>query len=129
MTEDILIPKLKDRFAAWDTPLQWPNEVFQRKDGQEYVRVEIFTADGTFAGIGTTKSKSMGFIRATVFVPRFTGSSRIGLLSNSALDLLKAWQDGGLQTYAGKVYQGPVQPIWLQRNVDVNFKYNECYEV
>jgi hypothetical protein len=129
MTEDILIPKLKARLIGWKTPIKWPNEVFPKKDGQEYIRVEIFPADASFSGIGTLKEKSSGFIRVTVFVPRFTGSSRAGELAGAALDLLKGWGDGGLQCYAGKVYPGPQQPIRLQRNVDVKYKYNQCFEV
>jgi len=129
MTEDILIPKLKARFADWDIPIQWPNEPFPKRDGQEYIRVEVFPATGTFSGIGTVKEKSSGFIRVTVFVPRFTGSAKSGIYAGRALELLKSWRDGGLQTYAGKIYPGPQQPIWLQRNVDVNYKYNQCLEV
>lgn len=129
MTENILIPKLKARFSEWDTPIQWPNEPFPKKDGQEYIRVEVFPATGDFSGIGTTREKSSGFIRVTVFVPRFGGTLTAGRLSGEALDLLKSWRDGGLQTYAGKIYPGPQQPIWLQRNVDVNYKYNQCLEV
>jgi hypothetical protein len=129
MTEDVLIPKLKARFIDWPTSIKWPNEVFPKKDGQEYIRVEIFPAYGVFAGVGTTKGLTSGVIRATVFVPVFTGSERTGQLASEALVLLQGWGDGGLQLYAGYDYPGPDQPIWDQQNVDVKYKHNQCIEV
>lgn len=130
MTDDIIIPLLKDRLSGWtETPIKWPNEIFHRVDGVAYIRIEYFTSDAGFSALMSTLERSTGFIRATVFVPVFSGSERVGELSRLMCDQLKAWRAGGIRCLSGKVYPGPEQPIWLQRNVDIKFTYNQCLEV
>jgi hypothetical protein len=130
VTEDVIIGKLKVRLAGWQTPVEWPNEIFNRTDGQAFIRVQVFPVAADWAGVGTTKVVSAGLIMITVFVPRFSGSVRAGNLAAELLELLKSWKDGGLrcEKHPPWVETGPEQPIWLARIVRKKYEYHECEE-
>jgi hypothetical protein len=130
MTEDVIIGKLKVRMNDWQTKVEWPNETFNRIDGQEFTRVQIFPAAASWAGVGTTKLISTGLIMITVFVPRFSGSERAGNLAAELLGLMRSWKDGGLrcEKHPPLVEAGPEQPIWLARIVRKKYEFHECEE-
>ena len=130
MTEHAIVNKLKARLAGWPTLIEWPEEPFNRIDGQEFVRVQIFPVAADWAGIGTTKTVDTGLIMLTVFVPRFSGTARASGLALALKELMRSWKDGGLHCtkHPPWIEAGPMQPIWLARIVRKEYEFHECEE-
>jgi hypothetical protein len=131
MAEDIIKKKLKERFADWPTPIRWSNEPFNRIDGQEFIDISVHNADEEWAGIGTQKTVSKGYILIAIYVPLFSGTNRTGSLAELAKAKTIGWIDGGLDCRAFPPLEenGPSQPIWFARIVTQKYEYNKCYEV
>lgn len=120
---------IRNRLLDWtDTRIEWPNSVFQRTDGEPYIRVQYDLSDARQSALYSDKHDAVGYILISVFVPVKIGTDLLNRTADKLLSKMTFWGDAGLRCRSGVIKNGPKQPIWFQKNVTIDFNYNQCLE-
>lgn len=131
--ENSIKSRLKERWT--ETPIQFENEMFSRKNGVAYIRPQIEISSAVSAGVfkqeGISKRKvnATGFVLISVFVPLKEGTARISRFCEELKNSMSFWTDGPLSCGRGVTRRVGQRPEWYQRNIIIDFKYQGCEEV
>lgn len=131
--ENSIKSRLKEKWT--ETPIEFENEFFTRKNGVAYIRpqieISLTSSAGVFKQEGVDKRKinATGFILIAVFVPRAESTTRIARFCDELKNSMTFWSEGPLECGKGITKRVGIRPEWYQRNVIIDFNYQGCEEV